>query len=220
MWVPAVGDAHLVFPGDGTWIGKGRSPRVTIIKQSGWGEGAGNGVESTVYCKPLVTPDDIDIRAKTDHYCVPDGDFGGYTVIFKWAEDDNGKITGRTTFKKEQTHALGYSSRMGTKRYPQIPQDRLIGFKSVVYNLPNGHVKLEAYIDRIGDGKNFEKIAEETDDNTKRWEIGADKKVYSPYTKATKGSALRCNSLDVADGGTDYAEYLFTKWTIREIKIS
>lgn len=207
VWMPAVGDGHAIFNGDGTWIAKGKSPRITVLKS--W-----ESVESTVYAKPLKYPDNVDIRAKTDHYCVPNCSpncFGGYIVTYHWLDGD----TTRVTFKKEQTHDLGYTPRMGTKRIPPIPKDRFVGFKHVVYNLGNGHVKMEAYIDLTGgvNGGDWKKITEETDDATKEWGIGDNDKVYPPYTRSTIGSAIRCNSSDTQG----YAEYMFKNWTIREI---
>ena len=67
---------------------------------------------------------------------------------------------GRQQFLKELSHPLA-ASVVGDRLLPGgVPRDRWIGLKFVVYNLPDGAVRLEHYVDWSGgvDGGEFERV--------------------------------------------------------------
>jgi hypothetical protein len=192
--VPAVGDAVFEVHGDGTATWAGESPRVTVLK--GW-----QNVESTVYAWAEIVGDveghgKVDMRVKTDHYCVSDAEFGGYIVNASFKDQD-------VSFRMEWTHDLGYSKTQAAMPYT-LPAKTWIGVKGVVYNLPGGNVKLEAYIDLTDgkDGGEWIKVSETVHDGT--WPVRDI--LYPPYTSPSGGSAIR------SQGNTK-----FKNWTIREI---
>jgi hypothetical protein len=177
-------------------------PRLAIL-------GTWTNVEQTIYVRipasaKLYT--ELQHRPKTDHYCVSSGDFGGYIHYVNLTENPIA-----TYFKKERSHTIGYSARVGQVSLDSFPENAWIGIKSICYKLPNDYVKLETWIDMNGgvDGGNWVKRAEKIDDGTWSGAGGG----LPIQTGSSGGSGLRIN-FGIPN---IYVEY---KWmTVREIQI-
>ena len=170
----------------------GTSCRVVIL-------GTWTNVESTIYIRcPTSTHASgiIDLRTKTDHYCVTSGNFGGYIHHLNFDDQE-------VYFKKEIAHDVGYSPRMEAVPLT-LSANTWIGIKGIVYNLPDGDVKLETWIDTTdgANGGTWVKRTEGIDDGT--W-------IAAPVTKSCGGSGIRSDT-NVTNG---YFEY--KKWSVREI---
>lgn len=210
VWMPRVGDGVTTFNGNGTFTMKGKSPRIVIVPTS---KHLWQNIESTVYVKPIKGAESIDIRPKTNHYCVPtwfstqsDHDlFGGYTFVIHYKEQN-------IHHKKEQTHNLGYTSRLGQVS-KTLPQTKFIGIKSIVTNISNEQVRVQSFVDLTEglSGGEWIKVTDITDDKSSKWTING--VTYAPYVESCVGSAIRCNS-------ATYAEYMFKNWSVREIEPS
>jgi hypothetical protein len=198
-----VGDPKVTIDGNGFMRAGAMpdttgSPRITVL-------GTWQNVESSVYVRcpsSAYGSAGMDLRVKTDHYCVGSGGFGGYIILLNFPEQ-------AIYFRKEKTHDIGYSSRMGQVSFV-LPVNTWIGVKSICYNLSNGHVKLEIWIDMNDgiNGGNWVKRAEIIDDGSWPGSGGG-----TPIqTGSSGGSAIRTNMGDVVNTHLEYK-----KWTVREI---
>ena len=70
-------------------------------------------------------------------------------------------FNGTSNFNKEQTHPLSWKSRHIKHGFGDL-KDHWFRFKTVVYNLPTGHVKLENWLDPLNNN-NWTKIGEYLD---------------------------------------------------------
>jgi F5/8 type C domain-containing protein len=141
--VADVGDAQIKILGNGiaragSEPGTSGSPRMKAF-------GTWQNTEFTVYARRpnAMQNQESDLRTKTDHYC-PEGDdlFGGYIFNVNWDE-------GKLYFKKEQSHNIGYTPRIASVNV-ELNGNTWYGFKGVTYNLPNGTVKNEFWMDTTG----------------------------------------------------------------------
>jgi hypothetical protein len=74
---------------------------------------------------------------------------------------NNIRFEGTSQYKKEQWH-VNYDNLPPTKNGIGSIMNKWVGFKGVVYNLPNGNVKLESYVDKNNNNE-WEKVHELTD---------------------------------------------------------
>lgn len=74
---------------------------------------------------------------------------------------NNIRFEGTFQYKKEQWH-VNYDNLPPSKNSIGSIMDKWVGFKGVVYNLPNGNVKLESYVDKNNNNQ-WEKVQELTD---------------------------------------------------------
>ena len=206
--VASAGDPEIKIDGKGhmnmhSSTGDSGSPRVVIT-------GTWRNVESSVYirCPTDHMAANLDIRSKTQHYCIDtcggdSGCFGGYIHNIDFEQQTSG-------LRKEKTHAAGYSNRKSVVDV-SLKANIWIGFKGICYNMSNGHVKLETWIDRTGgaNGGTWEKLTEAVDDGTWGGEGGS-----GIQTLMCEGSAIRVN-LNSEPGAN--ANLDFKYWTIREI---
>lgn len=77
------------------------------------------------------------------------------------------RYDGRIDFHKETRHPSSKPAK-SRKLWPALPYRTWIGYKLVVYDLPNGNVKLESWLDLTdgADGGNWTKVNELEDDGT------------------------------------------------------
>jgi hypothetical protein len=103
--------------------------------------------------------------------------------------------TGKADFHKETAHHQGDSVKsLSTKTLFQsgLPYNRWIGYKFVVYDLPNGDVKLESWLDD-GETGNWVKVNEFVDN-------GSNFGVGGTACKAGIDPALRLTNSDARPG--------------------
>lgn len=209
MALSGVGNSRLDINGNGIMKAGSRdgsstsSPRVVAL-------GTWQNVEGTVYfrCNSATKVDSgTEIRTKTEHYCVspcsahPDC-FGGYIHGISYKTDSVG-------LRRELSHSIGYASTTGTQLFT-FNADTWYGLKGIVYNLSNGNVKLELWIDSTdgAGGGTWVKVSESTDSGTWAGSGGG----MPIVTKSCGASALRTNI------GIEGGFFEFKKWSVREIK--
>ena len=176
------------------------SPRLFV-------DGSWKNVESSFYVK--IPPEsyevsDLDVRAKTDHYCQPDTVFGGYILHLRHNESP-----GYCTLRREESHAIGYSDHRANRPL-NMPSNQWVGIKFICWTLPNGHVKLQAWIDTTGglDGGIWSLLTEDIDDGLWAGDGGG-----TPIFPGThKESSIRANF----NGANKFYEIKW--WSIREIQ--
>lgn len=148
-WFHGKGDASYRVDGQGQLIVSGAVPRLYIYDPSrarGW-----RGVEMTVYAKRVSdsgTPyGGIVGMARTNHTAdqTDPCDTRGIGARFRY--------DGHIDFEKETSHPNSVPAQNKTQFPGGLPFQQWIGYKLVVYDLPNGNVKLENYLD-LSDGAN------------------------------------------------------------------
>jgi len=144
--------------GNGIFKISGSTPRMYVVdlaRTRGW-----KNVEITVYARRISDDSTswggIMAYARTNHlidsnYC----DTRGYGGRFRY--------DGNTDFEKETKHDTGFYS-VATKTYwpAGMTKNLWIGYKYVVYDMPDGNVKLELWIDKTDglNGGNWTKVNE------------------------------------------------------------
>jgi hypothetical protein len=115
---------------------------------------------------------------------------------------------GDAYFKKKLWHHGGYTDRTAVEgNVVNNLDDRWVGIKLVVYDLDDGDVKLELWVDDGDETNNWKKVTEYVDDG--KWKVA--------------GSDCDRDSDDIIDDGSrggfrvDDSEFEFKKLSIREI---
>jgi hypothetical protein len=119
-------------------------------------------------------------------------------------------VDGNVFFKKKLYHFDGgYTKRLGQVQALDNILGKWIGMKFVVYDLPNGNVKLEVWIDQGDMTNNWKKEAELVDDGSLNVEGGDDCGVQSNHIiKDGTRSSFR----------VDDSSFDFKKLSVREIQ--
>ncbi len=151
-WFRAKGDATYSPDGKGLFNISGAVPRMYIYDpalQSSW-----RNVEMTVYAYRVAdsgTPwGGIEGVARTNHSAV--GASETVNGCDSRGNDARFRYDGRVDFEKETKHPASVTANSKI-HWPTLPYKTWIGYKLVVYDLPNGNVKLESYMD-LTDGLN------------------------------------------------------------------
>jgi hypothetical protein len=128
--------------------------------------------------------------------------FGGYNFTTDYTNQ-------RVNLRRERSHNIGYSDRQAIVGQT-LPANTWLGFKCILYNLPDGNVKLEYYKD-VTDGLNggaWIKVTEKIDNGT--WGgAGGGQPIFTDYMA---GSAIR------TDIGVNAGFLELKRWSIREIE--
>lgn len=225
FWTKNKGTGSWKTDGKGILKISGAGPRMYVIDQTkSW-----HNVEITVYGERVsdtgITFGGIQAYARTNHFVDSNiCDDRGYGGRFTY--------DGRVDFEKETAHHAGGYVQVATVNYwsGSMPKNVWIGYKYVVYDLADGNVKLELYIDKTDglNGGNWTKITEFID-NGNNFGVGA------AACKSGINAALRLTNSDVRPGsetgkpnlsvyyrsdgvGTD--GLLYKKASIREITAS
>jgi hypothetical protein len=120
---------------------------------------------------------------------------------------NNIRLEGTFQYKKEQWH-VNYDILSPTKSGIGSIMDKWVGFKGIVYNLPNGNMKLESYVDKNNNNQ-WEKVQELTDSGN--W--GDD---MTHCNASTDGAQITWGS-PMAIFKSNGVTYDFKKLSLREI---
>ena len=120
---------------------------------------------------------------------------------------NNIRFEGTFQYKKEQWH-VNYDILPPTKSGIGSIMDKWVGFKGIVYNLPNGNMKLESYVDKNNNNQ-WEKVQELTDSGN--W--GDD----MTHCDASKDGAQITWGSPMAIFKSNGVTYDFKKLSLREI---
>jgi hypothetical protein len=171
--------------------------------------GTWQNVEATMYIRSPVAMAVSGIshfQPKTEHYCLDCGTgdnndcFGGYVVYIDFSDE-------AIYFKKEQSHAIGYSARTA-QQSTTLNADTWYGIKAIAYTVGTS-VKLEVWKDNTGgvNGGTWTKVTEYTD--TGSWVVQGN--TYAARTGTVREFAIRTDD----QGSGSYFDY---KWvSCREI---
>lgn len=162
-WFQAKGDATYKIDGKGLMSVTGSTPRSYIISptQQGW-----TNAEFTIYAKRVLDTSPawggIVGALRTNHQddigkpCDTRGILGRF------------RINGHIDFEKETKHPASTAIADRTYWSNGFPKNMWIGYKYVVYDLPNNKVKLELYMDKTDglNGGQWVLVNQFTDDGT------------------------------------------------------
>ncbi len=190
-WFDGKGNATYAIDGHGVFSISGAVPRMYVYDPSL----AGNwhNVEMTVYAKRMSDSNTsyggIEGVARTNHTADTTNpcDTRGNDARFRY--------DGHIDFEKETSHPNSVATQNKPYFAGGLPFNQWIGYKLVVYDLPNGNVKLENYMD-LTDGLNggtWVKV-NEIEDN------GANFGVGGVACKAGIDPAMRLTASDVRAG--------------------
>jgi hypothetical protein len=223
------GSANYKVDGNGLFKISGSVPRMYIHDPAMNVDKSWNNVEMTVYAMRIsdsnIAWGGIEGVARTNHGTTADEDENlcdtrGIAARMRY----DGKID----FEKETSHPSSKVVNSKTYFSGGLPKNQWIGYKYVVYDLPNGNVKLELYMD-LTDGKNGGdwKLVNEFEDTGSNFGVGgkACDSGINPALKLTNSnsrSGSESGKPNIAvywrsDGvGTDGLVY--KKMGVREIK--
>jgi hypothetical protein len=115
----------------------------------------------------------------------------------------NSYVDGRVKFEKDLEHTIGYTNGDPEKQHSMTPLlGRWIGIKAVFYNLPNGKVRLEQWIDE-NSNNNWHRVLKFTDNGN--WGGGQPNCGGTDHTIITWGGPIaifrwdNINDMDVID---------------------
>ena len=165
-------------------------------------DGEWKNVEMTGYFKLQAGNDQFTLIGRQGPTYNDDGGCGAYGYYGLLSAN------GDAYFKKKLWHHGGYTDRTAVEgNVVNNLDDRWVGIKLVVYDLDDGDVKLELWIDDGDETNNWKKVTEYVDDS--QWKVA--------------GSDCDRDSDDIIDDGSrggfrvDDSEFEFKKLSIREI---
>jgi PKD domain len=165
-------------------------------------DGEWKNVEMTGYFKLQAGNDQFTLIGRQGPTYNDDGGCGAYGYYGLLSAN------GDAYFKKKLWHHGGYTDRTAVEgNVVNNLDDRWVGIKLVVYDLDDGDVKLELWVDDGDETNNWKKVTEYVDDG--QWKVA--------------GSDCDRDSDDIIDDGSrggfrvDDSEFEFKKLSIREI---
>lgn len=228
FWTKNKGTGSWKTDGQGTLKISGSGPRMYIVDPSqskNW-----HNVEITIYGQRVsdtsISYAGIMAYARTNHFVDANVcDDRGYGGRFTY--------DGRADFEKETAHHLPNGNSQTVAQYPwggDMPRNVWIGYKYVVYDLANGNVKLELYMDRTDglNGGTWNKVVEFIDTGS-NFGVGKDacKVGIDPALKLTSsdirpGSETGKPNLDIyfRSDGINNDGLWYKKASVREITIA